>query len=210
MKENETNIHTESDTNYDLKSDAVERLVEAQAGQAPEYSQEELEKYTTKKGFKIPDAVKIPCIKAWFAGAVCFFFMWGLGNYISSNLDMLFVLSIALGMVTDLLVNNTIRFLEKTTGENDKWMLFPKKGMLSMGLNLLFAFVIIFCVFMTYNLLNYAIISLTGAQDQVPIGVEPVLFGILCMGYDMLFIGIKRLLQSILRDAKAAAAANDG
>ncbi len=210
MKENDTNIHAEESANYDLKSDAVERLVQAQAGEAQEYSQEELEKYTTKKGFKIPDSVKILFIKTWFAGAVCFFFMWGLGNYISGNLDMLFVLSIALGMVTDLLVNNTIRFLEKTPGQNDKWMLFPKKGMLSMGLNLLFAFIIIFCVFMTYTLVNYAIVSLSGAQDQVPIGVEPILFGILCMGYDMLFIGIKRLLQSILRDAKAAAAANDG
>lgn len=210
MKETDSNLQAEESINYDLKSDAVERLVQAQAGDAQEFSQEELEKYTTKKGFKIPDAVKIPFIKAWFAGAVCFFFMWGLGNYISGNLDMLFVLSIALGMVTDLLVNNTIRFLEKTPGGNDKWMLFPKKGMLSMGLNLLFAFIIIFCVFMTYTLVNYAIVSLTGDRDQVPIGVEPILFGMLCMGYDMLFIGIKRLLQSILRDAKAAAAANDG
>lgn len=208
MKENETKTQPEESTNYDLKSEAVERLVKAQSGEAEEYTQEELEQYTTKKGIKIPNAVKIPFIKAWFAGAVCFFFLWGLGNYVSGMLDMLFILAIAMGMVTDLLVNNTIRFLEKTPGQHDKWMLFPKKGMVSMVLNLLYAAVIIFCVYMTYNLLNYAIISIAGLEDTVPIGVEPVLFGILCMGYDLLFIGIKRLLQSILRDAKAAAAAN--
>ena len=210
MKENDTTIHTEDSTNYDLKSEAVERLVQAQAGEAEEYSQEELNQYTTHKGFKIPDGVKIPFIKAWFAGAVCFFFLWGLGNYLNGMLDMLFVLAIALGMVTDLLVNNSLRFLEKTPGANDKWMLFPKKGMLSMVLNLVYSGVIVLCVYMTYNLINYAIISLTGVQDQVPLGVEPVLFGVLCMGYDILFIGIKRLLLGMLRDAKAAAAASDG
>ena len=210
MKENETAIHTEDSTNYDLKSEAVERLVQAQSGEAEEYSQEELNQYTTNKGFKIPDGVKIPFIKAWFAGAVCFFFLWGLGTYLNSMLDMLFVVAIALGMVTDLLVNNALRFLEKTPGDYDKWMLFPKKGMLSMVLNLVYSGVIVYCVYMTYNLMNYAIISITGIQDQVPIGVEPVLFGVLCMGYDMLFIGIKRLLFGMLRDAKAAAAAPDG
>lgn len=206
MKENETVFQSEESANYNLKSDAVERLVEAQSGEAEEYSQEELEKYTSQKRFRIPTAVKMVFIKAWFAGAVCFFILWGLGTYVSGMLDMLFILAVAMGLVTDLLVNNIIRFLAKTTGENDKWMLFPKKGMASFLLNLVFSAVIIFCVYMTYNLVNYAIISVTGAQDTIPIGVEPVLFGILCMGYDMLLIGIKRLLQSIFRDAKAAAA----
>lgn len=205
MEEKKQTLSPEESTNYDLKSDAVERLVQAQQGETQEYSQEELEKYTTKKGITIPDGVKIPFIKAWFAGAVCFFFLWGLGSYITNILDMLFVLSIALGMVTDLLVNNTLRFLEKTPGQNDKWMMIPKKGMLALALNLVYCAVIILCVNVTYNLINYAIISITGAEDTVPLGVEPVLFGIFCMGYDMLFITIKRTLQSILRDAKAAA-----
>ncbi len=210
MKDNEAKKTAEDGANYDLKSEAVERLVQAQQGEAEEYSREELEKYTAKKGFHIPDAVKYPFIKAWFAGAVCFFFLWGLGNYISHLLDMLFILAIALGMVTDILVNNVLRFLEKYPGQNDKWMMFPKKGMGSLLLNLLYAAVILFCVYMTYNVLNWAVISVTGLTDTVPIGVEPLLFGILCMGYDMLFIGIKRMLQSIFLDARAAAAANGG
>ena len=200
----------ENQKNYELKSDAVDKLLKAEKGEVPEFSQEELNKYRKKSRIKLSETAKVLLLKAWFAGAVCYFILWGLGMYIYSLIDMLFILGVVLGMVTDLLVNNTIRFLEKTPGGNDKWMLFPKKGMLSMGLNLLFAFIIIFCVFMTYTLVNYAIVSLTGDRDQVPIGVEPILFGMLCMGYDMLFIGIKRLLQSILRDAKAAAAANDG
>lgn len=203
MKENRPNVTSE---NYDLKSEAVEKLVQAQNGNAQEYSREELEQYTSRKGLRIPNWLKIVAIKAWFAGAVCFFILWGLGNYVSAMLDMLFIVAVVYGMVTDLLVNNTLRFLEKTTGENDKWMLFPKKGMVSFGLNLLGGGLIVFCVYMTYNLLNYGIMSATGNFDTLPIGVEPLLFGLLCMGYDMLFIGIKRLILSIFRDAKAAAA----
>lgn len=191
--------------NYKLKSEAVEDLVEAQAGEAPEYSAEELGRYTTTKGFHIPMWLKILFIKAWFAGAVCFFILWGLGNYISAQLDMLFCVAVVYGMVTDLLVNNVIRFMEKTPGENDKWMLLPKKGMASFALNLLFAFVIIFCVYTTYTAVNYAIVSVTGNVNTVPIGVEPILFGLLCMGYDMLLIGIKNMFLGMVRDAKAAA-----
>lgn len=191
--------------NYELKSEAVEQLVEAQTGEAPEYSAEELNRYTTTKGFHIPMWLKILFIKAWFAGAVCFFILWGLGNYISAQLDMLFCVAVVYGMVTDLLVNNVIRFMEKTAGENDGWMLFPKKGMASFALNLLFSFVIIFCVYTTYTVVNYAIVSVTGNVNTVPIGVEPILFGLLCMGYDMLLIGIKTMFLGLVRDAKAAA-----
>lgn len=58
---------------------------------------------------------------------------------------------------------------------------------------------------MTYNVINYGIISITGATNTVPLGVEPVLFGLLCMLYDMLLVGMKRLVQGMIRDAKQAA-----
>lgn len=191
--------------NYDLKSDAVENLVQADSGVVPEYSREELEKYRSRKGFRIPDAVKILFIKAWFAGAVCYFFLWGLGTYISGMLDMIFVLGIAMGLVTDLLVNNVIRFIEKTPGQHSKWLMVPRKGMAGFFLNILYSLVILLCVYMLYNVINYAIVGITGAVDTVPLGVEPILFGVFSLGFDMLFVGMKRLLISVVRDAKAEA-----
>ena len=199
MNENEN-----KSSNYELKSDAVEKLLDAQNGNVPDFSQEELDKYRSKK-WAIPDWVKILFIKAWFAGAVCFFILWGLGLYLRSMLDMLFVAGAALGMVTDLLTNNVIRFLEKTPSGNDRWLLTKKKGMVGFGLNLLGAYVILLCVYFTYTVINFIIVSIAGTVDTVPLQVEPVLFGLLCMGYEMLLIGIKRLLCSIFRDAKAAA-----
>lgn len=194
-----------ADKNYNLKSDAVETLVNADTEEAPRYSEEELAKYRSKSKVRVPEAVKILFLKAWFSGAVCYFILWGLGTYIYSLIDMLFVLGIVQGLVTDLLLNNVIRFIEKVPGENDKWLLITAKGMAGFFLNLICGMVTIACVYGLYGFINRTIIALTGAVDTVPLGVEPVLFGIFCMAVDMLFIGMKRLAQSILADAKAKA-----
>lgn len=198
--------HDPAPSNYDLKSEAVEKLVQADSAEVPSYSQEELDRYRSVSKIRIPMWAKILFIKAWFAGAICFFFLWGLGSYVSNLLDMLFILGVVLGVATDILVNNIIRFIETVPGENDGWMLFPKKGMLSFFLNIVYAFVIIFCVYHLYIVINYAINLLTGNMDSVPLGVEPLLFGVFCMGIDVLFVFIKRVFSSIIRDAKNAAA----
>lgn len=192
-----------SEKNYDLRSTAVDDLVDAQSGEVPEYSEEELARYRSKSKFNIPETLKILLIKAWFFGAVCYFILWGLGTYIYSLIDMLFILGIVLGLVTDLLTNNVIRFIEKTPGANDKWLLLPKGGMVSFFLNMIFGLIIVYGVYNLYGLINRVIIAITGATDTVPLGVEPILFGVFCMGFEMLLIGIRRLGQSILADAKA-------
>lgn len=191
--------------NYDLKSDAVETLANADSGEIPEYSQEELEKYRSKKGIRIPDVVKVLFIKAWFAGAVCYFFFWGLSNYIGNLIDILFVLGVALGIVTDLLTNNVIRFFEKSAGDHSKWILFPKKGYMSFIWNLLYGFAVLLGVYSLYNVINLVLVGITGSPDAAFLGVEPVLFGIFCMGIDMLFVGMKRLFITILTDARRSA-----
>lgn len=140
MNENEN-----KSTNYELKSEAVEKLVDAQKGDVPQFTQEELDKYRSKK-LAIPEWVKVVLLKTWFAGATCFFFIWGLGTYVTALLDMLFVTGVAMGMVTDLLTNNVIRFIEKTPGANDKWLVCARKGVSGFGMNILVSCLILFCV----------------------------------------------------------------
>ena len=194
----------ENQTNYSLNTDAVETLASASAETAPDYSKEELNKYRSRGRFHLPNWLKMIAIKAWFAGAVCFFILWGLGTYIG-GLDMLVATGIAMGMVTDLLTNNALRFLEDTPGANDAWMLIRPKGVRSFVLNILYGCLIMACVFLLYNAINYCLMAITGVEDTAFLGVEPLLFGLMCMGFDMLFIGIKRLLVSIFRDAAEAA-----
>ena len=144
-------------------------------------------------------------LKTWFAGAVCYFILWGLGTYIYSIIDMLFILGIVLGLVTDLLTNNVIRFVEKTPGENDKWLLFPKKGMVSFFLNMVYAIVLVALVYGLYGVINSVLAVLLGLTDTVALGVEPILFGVFTMGFDMLFIGCRNLMKNIIADAKMSA-----
>ena len=191
--------------NYNLKSDAVDALVNADSEDIPEYSQEELNQYLSHKGKGVPETIKILFIKAWFAGAVCFFFLWGLGTYIGSMIDMLFILGVALGIVTDLLVNNVLRFIEKEDGANDKFMMFPKKRTVNLFLNVFYSFVIVIAVYSLYNLINVIITTATGNPDAVPLGVEPILFGLFCMGFDMLFVTIKNVMKNVIDDAKEKA-----
>ncbi|MGM9603733.1 MAG: hypothetical protein ACI3XG_01580 [Faecousia sp.] len=189
---------------YKLNTKSVEDLVTANRENAPEVSEEELRKYRSRSGIHLPRWLKAVLLKAWFAGAACFFIFWGLGLYLNNLLDMMLVFGIALGLVTDLLVNNILRFVASIPGENDGWMMFPKKGMGAFFLNILYAFVLLFCVFFLYQGINGAIAAINGRTDSVPVGVEPILFGLFYMGFDLLFVGIKHLVRRIFADARAS------
>jgi len=189
---------------YKLKRKAVEDLVSADVTNSPKVSAEEIAKYSGRsaKKFQIPEWLKILFIKFWFYAAVCFFFVWGLGGYLGSLLDQLFVIGIAIGLVTDLLVNNVIRFMAVTEKANDGWMLFPKKKYLSFLLNVLYGFVITFFVYTLYNAVNLAAMAITGNKDSLFLTVEPIVFGLFCLGIDFMFLGMKKLFFRILEDAK--------
>jgi len=182
---------------YKLKTQAVKDLVEANESNSPQVSKAELNKYRSKGRINLAQWVKFALIKVWFAGAVCFFFLWGLGGYMADLLDTLFITGIALGIVTDLLTNNVLRFFEKKKGEADSWMMITKKGYISFPLNILYAFVVLLAVFMFYSGVNLGISSITGNADKVYLGVEPVLFGLFCMGFDLLFIRIKLFILGL-------------
>lgn len=186
---------------YKLNTKAVDDLVTANKENSPEVPEEELKKYRSKSGIYLPEWLKAVLLKAWFAGAVCFFIFWGLGIYLPNTLDMLLVFGAALGIITDLMVNNIFRFLAEVPGANDRWMLLPKRTNLNFFGNILYSYGLLLCVFMLYQIINGILVAVTGATDTVPLGVEPILFGIFYMGFDMLFVGMKHLLRRIFRDA---------
>lgn len=185
---------------YDLKTDAIERLVNAK--NAPPVSDKEIEKYTSKHKRKFPSWLKVVLIKFWFSGAVCYFVMWGLGLTIS-GLDLIAALAIILGLVNDLMVNNVLRHFEPFTGAYNKWMMFTIKKFWTVFLNVIYASVILFFIIQTYTLINTLLVGSPEAAETVAVGVEPILFGLLFTGFDILFVTIKNAL------IKAFKAAND-
>ena len=74
---------------------------------------------------------------------------------------------------------------------------------------MLYSGVILFCVFQTYYIINRLIgvdASASADKSQSMLGVEPMLFGLLYLGFDMLLIAVKNNIVNILRDAGAFAA----
>ena len=176
-----------------LNTDAVDRLVNADKKTYADPKADPGKQFRSK-GFldKIPDPVKALFIKFWFNGAVCFFIFWGLGMIVTDLWDMLFIMAVVLGMVNDLLVNNTFHFFAITPGSNNKWMMFPQRKLWTLFANVIYAAVVLAVVITAYGLLNLVAF----------VGVEPLLFGLLYMAADMLFVGMKNLVIKIFNDAK--------
>ena len=186
---------------YRLKTDAVNDLVTANEENSPAVSEEELRAYRSGPKLKVADWVKMLFIKFWFAAAVCYFFLWGLGGLVSSMLDLLFITGFALGVVTDLLTNPVLRFFEKTKGENARWMMVTRKSYSGLFLNIFYGYLVLFLIYTAYSVINQAIVSVTGAVDTVPLGVEPILFGLFYLGFDLLLIKMKHMAVQMFRDA---------
>jgi len=187
---------------YDLKKDAVQALAEADESNSPEVSEEELKKYRSATGLHLAPWLKAVLIKFWFAGAVCFFFIWGLGIYMADVYDTLFVTGIGMGIVTDILTNNALRFIERTRGENERFIMVTKRGYISFILNILYAWLVVFFVYTLYNVINLMAANISGQPDKVFLGVEPILFGLFYLGFDLLFIEIKHFIISVMEKSR--------
>lgn len=187
---------------YDLKLKAIDDLVTATPENSPKVPKAELRKYHAGPKVQISDWVKALLLKIWFAGVLCYFFVWGLSSYGMNQWDHLVILGLALGMITNLITNNIFRFIARKEGAYDRWMMFPGKSLWWLPADLIYGILLVVCVIMTYGTINRLF---PGANGAPALGVEPILFGIFTTLWDLLFIGAKHLLQRILRDAKASA-----
>ncbi len=201
-KKNKQDEKPAAENYYSLKTDAVNRLVNAE--NAPEVSEAEIRKYKSGGKLNVPSWVKILFVKFWFGGAICYFFLWGLGIYIS-GLDLMFVLAVGLGMAMDLMVNNLLHYFEPEKGAYDRWMMIPFRKFWSIFLNVVYAGVLLYCIVWAYNVINTLLAGDVETATMVAVPVEPVLFGLFFMGFDMLFITIRNTTVKMIRDAKAKA-----
>lgn len=202
-KEKNTQAQGNEAGGFKSKSDAIERLMNADKKVYSSSGADPGRKYRSK-GFldKIPSPIKALFIKFWFNGAVCFFIFWGLGMYIPAMLDMIVIFGVVLGMVTDVLVNNTFHFFAITPGSNNKWMMFPKRKFWTFFANIIYAIVVLAIVVHLYTALNLLFNTINGTVDQLYLGVEPVAFGLLYVAVDMVLIGMKNLMIKIISDAR--------
>ncbi len=187
---------------------AVDRLVEASNGDASgdDYVEKNEKQYHAGFLAKIPTWIKALLLKWWFIGAVCFFFLWGFGNYITAHWDRILILGLASGAVTNLLTNNLLRLIEREDGEFNLYMMLPTKKLWALFVDVVYGFAITILVVYTYEGINALIIQLNPskyASDSVPLGVEPLLYGLFYLAYDMIFIWAKNLIVYLFKKNKA-------
>lgn len=202
-KKNQTvEVEDKIENYYDLKTEAVQRLLNAEKKEYPKTKKDPGRAYRSSFIDKIPSWILALFVKFWFSGAVCYFIFWGLGLYVGNMEDMIVILAMVLGMVTDVMVNNVFRFFETYKGQNTKWMMFPQKAWWTFVLNIPYALVVLLGVMWFYEILNAGLNMMNGSMDVLYVGVEPLLFGLSYMTIDVLLITIKNTLISIVNDAK--------
>ncbi|MDE7181442.1 MAG: hypothetical protein K2O41_00230 [Clostridia bacterium] len=211
---------------YDLRLDKVDELVAALKGDEDENAQEisfnvsdctgesadenrtrlgrqkQFDPYKVDKFSRIPTWIKALFVKFWFAGAVCYFIMFGLR--ISDRLDQLVLTGAVLGLIVDVLVNPLFRYMESDRKEYNAYMMFPFpfKAFWTFFTNLIYYVLVLVCVNYCYLGLNELINCIKHTSDTIHVGVEPLLFGVFTVACDMLFIGIKDGVVALIKKLK--------
>lgn len=160
-------------------------------------SKNEFDPYSIDKFDKIPMGVKVFIAKWWIAGAVCYFGLWGLGLLISDSLDQALATGILLGAFIEILLNNVIRYLmpDNDKAKAKKYILITSKKYAAFILNLLYGIGMGFLIAYSYNLVNVGIIALFNLDPaSVPLGTEPIIYGLFFFAYDFVFISIKNYI----------------
>ena len=118
----------------------------------------------------------------------------------------MFVLAVGLGLSVDLLVNHLLRYFEPEKGAYNKWMMITTRKFWSIFINVIYSGLVLFCIVSTYNMINTILVGDIETAQRVAVPVEPILFGLLYMGFDMLFITVKNTIIKVFRDAEAKVA----
>lgn len=217
-KEKETNI----ENFYDLRTDAVDDLVEAlRTGQSkedvstditeitgeqidakPGSKKTQFDPYRRDKLASLPTWLKAIFIKWWFAGCVCYFIMMGLGSFIASDLDLWFLTALTLGIVVDLFVNPIYHYMQSPEKEYDPYMMFPFpfKAFWTFFTNIFYYFIVMFIVNLIMSAIN---LGIKAAGGEFAIWLSPLVFATLTTAVDMAFIGIKDLIVYLVKRGKA-------
>ncbi len=217
-KQKETTI----ENYYDLKVSEVDELVSILKGEAIDENKQvptniteitgekvdskkeedkHFDPYKRDKLSKLPTWLKAIFIKWWFAGCVCYFIMWGLGSYIASNENLMLLTGLVLGVITDIIVNPIFCFVESDEKEFNNYMMFPFpfKQFWTFFTNIIYYVIVMILVSLTYTGLNL-LVQLGNPEGFM--GVEPLLFGTICVVIDMAFIGIKDLIVYLIKKHK--------
>lgn len=199
---------------YDLKHESVNNLVsalkETEITEEPSRQNKNIEKppinpYKIDKLSRIPTWIKAVFVKYWVAGAICFFFFWGLGYYVRSMENLIIIASLATGLIADFLVTPAFLYFESDKKEYHKYLIAPIPGRKSRSLliNIPVAFIEVYGVVAIYSIINKIYITSNGLDEgYVYLGVEPLLYGVFFVAIDLLLLVFKNLIIGMIENVK--------
>ncbi len=154
-----------------------------------EHDIEGLDPYNIDKVSKIPYGVKLYFLKWWSGGAV--FFLVGFGLNIAGY-DLIFLLGLLMGLCNEYVVHRLIKWMSEPE-QYKKYVMVPFTSFVSLFVNLLYGMVLSVSAFGVYALLR--VLATTLISDTLIVPVEPLFFGLICLGWDRLFLLIKECIQ---------------
>ena len=199
---------------YNLKQEAVNDLVKAlkepDTKEVPLSNKKNKEKppfnpYKIDKLSKIPTWIKAVFVKFWIAGAICFFFFWGLGYYIESMENLILFTAIATGLIVDFLVTPAFLYFESDKKEFHKYIMVPvsSKKIWSLLINIPVAFIEVYGVVTIYAIINQVYVNSNGlSEGYVTLAVEPLLYGVFFVAIDLLLLFFKNLIVGMIENVR--------
>lgn len=146
---------------------------------------------------RLPMKLKALFLKFWAAGAVFYFVGWGSFVATTDQLDLTVLIGLVMGIATDLVFNNILKMMERQPGESDKYIMFGGRKFISIFQNVLYAIVLSFLVAYTYHFINLGLINLMDLpKTSVPLGAEPILFGVFYLCYELLFLWLRHVIRA--------------
>lgn len=130
--------------------------------------------------------LKAALIKFWFYGAIYYFVGWGLFLASSDQLDVTMALGLVIGAANDLAIGRIFRSMESSRLEYHPYMMVRNISVAGFFCNIAYGVLLSFLVAYFYHFVNLAIIALRHLPETaIPLGAEPVLYGIVMMLFDI-------------------------
>jgi len=156
--------------------------------------QQELHPYKHNFFSKISLSIRIPIIKWWFAGAIYYLIGWGLPQLKGSGIDTYVTMGLVIGLVNVTIIRFIIKEISPSTLIANKYISIRNKTVIRIPINVLYGMVISVLIAGTYDVSNRLINHLFDlGKDRIIIGTEPILYGILFIVFDSIWITIRNL-----------------
>ncbi len=163
----------------------------------------EFNPYATDKLAKIPSWIKVLFLKYWVAAATLFFF--GIGNPLiisegmkltaNAILPIYIFLALGLGLLSEYITKQFIRLMKTSTDNTYRFNLVNGKGIKSLVLNIIYAFIILIpmlsiLVFLARHNLVFDVFAENGQKAAI----EPFTGGFVYIFLDAVFVSIKNFI----------------